>query len=224
MLTAVVTHRGTSGISVVVSRLPSADDSKIGDVSSADECEFAPDGADAPIQEADGSFTCGEGPSPLALEMKELAWGGGAFIVFALLMRFFLYPRLRKGMDARYAHIRQGHEDAESMRSSAQSAVAEYEAAVAGAKAEANVVLEQARATLEAERQAQITAANARIAERSAVAAAATAEAREAARSQIESAVGDVAASTVELTLGRRPDPEVVRRAVSDVMSAGVAR
>jgi F-type H+-transporting ATPase subunit b len=225
VLTAVVTHLGPSQFEVALSRLPSAEEGdKIGNVKKAEECEFPPPGEDSPRLEADGSYTCGEGPSPLAIEPKELAWGAGAFIVFALLMRLFLYPRLRKGMDARYAHIRQGHEDADAMRTAAQSAVAEYEAALAAVKAEANAVLEEARGILEGERQAQISAANERIAARLATAAAAASEARQAAQAQVESAVADVAATTVELTLGRRPDPEAVRRAVADVMSAGVAR
>ena len=48
------------------------------------------------------------GPSPIAPEVKELVWGAGSFIVFALLMRFFLFPKLKKGMDARYARSARG--------------------------------------------------------------------------------------------------------------------
>ena len=35
-----------------------------------------------------------------------MLWGFGSFVVLALAMRFFLYPRLRKGMDARYRLIK----------------------------------------------------------------------------------------------------------------------
>ena len=42
-----------------------------------------------------------EGPSPIAPELKELLWGAGAFIVLAILVRVFLFPRLKKGMDTR---------------------------------------------------------------------------------------------------------------------------
>ena len=34
-----------------------------------------------------------DGPSPIAPEVKELVWGGGAFVVFAVLMRLLLFPR-----------------------------------------------------------------------------------------------------------------------------------
>ena len=57
-----------------------------------------------------------DGPSPIAPEMKELAWTAGAFVLFAVLMRLVLYPRLKSGMDARYAGIRGGHEGADAAR------------------------------------------------------------------------------------------------------------
>ena len=63
-------------------------------------------------------------------------------------------------MDSRYNSIREGHENADATRTSARSEVAQYDAAVVAAKAEAAKVVDAARATLEAERQAAITAAN----------------------------------------------------------------
>ena len=54
------------------------------------------------------------GPSPIAPEVKELAWGAGSFIVLFVLMRLVLFPRLKKGMDARYGKIRGDHETADA--------------------------------------------------------------------------------------------------------------
>jgi F-type H+-transporting ATPase subunit b len=109
--------------------------------------EFNPEESETPT-----STECGPGPGPIIPEMKELAWGAGSFIVFALLMRVFLDPRLRKGMDARYNSIRDGHEAADAARASARSEVAQYEAAVSAAKADAAKVVDAARATLESTR------------------------------------------------------------------------
>jgi len=178
------------------------------------ECAFAP--------EESNPNECGPGPSPIVPEMKELVWGAGAFIVFALLMRFFLFPRLKKGMDARYNSIREGHENADAARSSARSEVAQYEAAVASAKAEAAKVVDSARATLESERQAKIAEANARINAKREAALRDADAAKAAVRGQIESAVSDVVSSAVEAATGKRPDSAAVSRAVADVMSAGV--
>ena len=187
----------------------------------ASECTFEPETQHKPTDMIAVS-ECGPGPSPIIPEMKELAWGAGSFIVFALLMRFFLFPRLKKGMDSRYNSIREGHENADSTRASARSEVAQYEAAVVAAKAEAAKVVDAARATLETERQAAITAANARIATQREAAMAAADAARTAGRSQVESAVVDVVSSAVEIATGKRPDGSAVSRAVADAMSAGV--
>jgi len=179
-----------------------------------EECSYPPEESNPPV--------CGPGPSPIIPEVKEIVWGASAFIVFALAMRLFLFPRLKKGMDARYESIRSGHETADSTRMEARSEVAQYEAALVAAKAEAAKVIESARATLESERQSQITAANGRIAAQREAAAAQADAARTAARSQIETAVAEVVVSAVEAATGKKPDTAQVSRAVSDAMSAGV--
>jgi F-type H+-transporting ATPase subunit b len=64
--------------------------------------------------------------NPIAPEMKEIVWGFGSFLVFVVLMRLFLYPRLRKGMDARYALIRSGHEQATQITAAAEADASDY--------------------------------------------------------------------------------------------------
>ena len=73
-------------------------------------------------------------PGPIVPEMKELAWGAGSFVVFALLMRFVLFPKVKKGMDARYEGIRSSHEtaDADQAASAAASAGFAYGLAAIG--------------------------------------------------------------------------------------------
>ena len=224
MLTAVVTHSGGAvRVGLTSSNWVSAEGGAEGEEAliKASKCQFEPENPEIGPDDLITYEECGPGPSPIIPEMKELAWGAGSFIVFALLMRIFLFPRLKKGMDARYASIRAGHENADAARASARSEVAQYEAAVAAAKSEAAKVVDAARATLESERQAALQAANARIATKREAAQAAADDARAAARSQIESAVSDVVSSAVEIATGRRPDGAVVSRAVADAMSAG---
>lgn len=162
--------------------------------------------------------------NPIAPEVKEMAWGFGSFVVLAVLMRYFLYPRLRRGMDARYRLIEGGHEQAEQVTTSARNDVAEYERQVAAIKVEAQQRVEAARATLEAERAERLAEVNSRVAERRAAAATDVEAARAAAQSEVDSAVRAVAARAGQLATGREPDPDVVSRAVADVMSAGVSR
>jgi F-type H+-transporting ATPase subunit b len=162
--------------------------------------------------------------NPIAPEVKEMVWGFGSFAVLALLMRYWLYPRLRKGMDARYGLIRGGHEKAEQVTDAARADVAQYEAQLAAIKAEAQQRIEVARSTLDRERTERLTEANARIAERRAAAATEVEQARLAAQADVESAVRSVAARAGELATGRAPNSEVVNAAVSDVMTVGVGR
>ncbi len=163
--------------------------------------------------------TVNKDPGPIIPEMKELAWGAGSFVVFALLMRFVLFPKVKKGMNARYDGIRSAHESADAERSSARAEVADYESQLNGIKAEAARVVDAARVTMEAERQAKLTEVNAGIAQRRAAAVAQADSVRTAARDQIHAAVSDVAGRAGELATGRRPAADVVDRAVSEVMA-----
>lgn len=220
MLTAVVTR----GLAIEVTFVAAEEGE--GELMSYEEslefCEFPYESEEEFLAEAEVEHPCLEGPSPLAIETKELAWGAGAFIVLALLMRFWLFPAVKKGMDARYAHIRQGHEQAEATKAAAKGAVAEYESSLAAVKAEAAERVDTARRTLESERASRIAAVNATIAAKREAAAAEADAARDAVRGDIVSAAADVAGRTVELTTGRAPDAASVRRAVEDAMSAGV--
>jgi F-type H+-transporting ATPase subunit b len=157
--------------------------------------------------------------SPLAIETKELIWGGASFVVLALLMRVWLYPAVKKGMDARYASIRNQHDAADAERSSARAEVADYEAQLAAIKAEAARVVDTARTSLETERQAKLAEVNARLGAQRAAANADAEAARAAASDQIAAAVSDVAGLAGELATGRRPGADVVSRVVGEVMA-----
>ena len=52
-------------------------------------------------------------------------------------MRFVLFPGLKKGMDARDQQHPGAHEGADAMRAAARTEVADYEAQLAGIRAEA---------------------------------------------------------------------------------------
>ena len=199
MLTAVVT---SSGATIEVSLLDST-------------FVTAEEGSEAEGPESD--------LNPIFPEVKEVVWGFGAFVVLALVMRLFLFRKVRDGMTARYDRIEGDLETAQASTTSARADVADYEAQLAAVRADAQTRVEAARATLEAERTEQIAAANARIADKRGAAAAEVDAAKQAARGQVESAVADVATSISELATGRRPGDEVVQRAVGEAMNQGVS-
>lgn len=217
MLKAVITHQGGSSLAVRLYETSTTEPEAAHeeDAVAADDENHAAEETHAEVD---------EGPSPIAPELKELAWGGGAFIVFAVVLRYALWPRLRKGMHDRYASIQQGFEDADRLRDDARGAVSAYETALAGVKAEAAAKVDAARQQLESERQARIAEANARIAERRSAAMAQVEAQRQAAAGQVDAAVASVAARTVELATGARPSDSDVQAAVQAVRSVGASR
>lgn len=175
-------------------------------------------------EEAHSEVEPQDGPSPIVPELKELAWGGGAFIVFAVLMRLVLYPGVKKGIDARYSKIQTEQQDADTVRASARADVAEYEAQLASVRADAHERVNAARHTLEAERQDRLATVNAAISQRRQEAIAAVDAAREAVSGDVEAAAADVVSRTVELAIGRRPDNDTVGAVVRSSMTEGARR
>lgn len=162
------------------------------------------------------------GPNPIAAEPKELLWSAGAFLVLLVVMRYFLFPRLKKGMDQRYASIRSNIEGADQVKSSARADVANYDAAVAAVRVEAAARVDAARQTLDNERTARLSEVNARIATARTQADAANNAARAAGQAQVATAVATVVTQAAELASGSRPEQSVVDQVVKQVMeSAG---
>jgi F-type H+-transporting ATPase subunit b len=160
-------------------------------------------------------------PNPIAPEGKELIWGAGSFLVFLVIMRVFLFPKLKKGMDARYTGIREDFEQADATRQAAQSDVAKYESALAEVRAEAASRIDAARQAVDKERNDKIAEANSRIAAKRSAADAELAAARAKVRDQVAEAVATVTARTTQLAVGKSPDGSVVREAVQQVMQSG---
>lgn len=161
------------------------------------------------------------GPNPIAPEGKELVWGAGSFLVFLVIMRLFLFPKLKKGMNARYDGIQTDHEYADATRIAARTDVSKYESALSEIRVQAAARIDKARQTLDAERTAKIAEVNARIAQQRAVADAEASAARLAVRDQIAAAVATVAQRTTQLAVGKNPEASVVQSAVAQAMEAG---
>lgn len=164
------------------------------------------------------------GPNPIAPEGKELVWGFGSFLVFLVIMRLFLVPKVRKGMAARYDGIRADLEGADAAKADARSEVAKYESALAEVRVEAAKRVDAARVTLDSERAAAIAAANTRIAAKKADADAAVAAERAAVRDQISAAVATVTTTATSIAVGKSADNAVVTQAVTQAMQNSGAR
>ncbi len=164
------------------------------------------------------------GPNPISPEMKELQWGAGSFIVLFILMRLVLFPRLKKGMDARYAGIRGDHEEADAAKAGARADVVAYETALSEVRAQAATRIDAARQTLDNERQSQLASANSRIAARRAEADAQASAAKAAGRGQISEAVIAIATKATQIASGRTPDAALVKQTVTTTMESAGAQ
>jgi len=162
-----------------------------------------------------------EAPNPILPVGSEMAWGIGSFLVLVLLMRVWLFPKLKKGTDARYAMTQGNLDEAARVRAAGAEDVARYEAAIAEINAEAARRLEAARQELDADRTAKINAANARIAERRAAASAEIEAARRDALAGTQPIVLEIGASAAERILGVPVDRASARPIVAEIVEAG---
>jgi len=88
-----------------------------------------------------------EAPNPILPDTAELIYGALAFlIVFAVLWKF-AFPALGKMLAERSDKIQGDLEKAEQSRMSAEQELAEYRAQLAGARDDANRIIEEARRT-----------------------------------------------------------------------------
>ena len=140
-------------------------------------------------------------------------------------MRYFLYPRLRKGMDARYALIKGGHDEAEQVTDVGPATTSpSTRRSWPRSRPRPSSASTRPGQTLEAERSERLAEVNARIADKRAAAATEVEKARAAAQADVENAVGPVAARAGELATGPGARPRRRQPGRRRVMSAGVAR
>jgi F-type H+-transporting ATPase subunit b len=163
-------------------------------------------------------------PSPLTVAPKELFWSLGSFLVLLALMRLVLYPRLRRGMDARQAQVTDRASEAEAIKNSAQSDIDEYSAALAAVRAEAQERVDLAARTVEAERLATMSEVNGEVARQRSAAMSDIEAAKTAVAGHVSEAARDVAGDLVRRVLGEEADAAAVAAGVERAMSAGVGR
>lgn len=88
-----------------------------------------------------------EQPNPIVPDVAELIYGTLAFLlVFALLARF-AFPALNKMLQERTSKIQGDLEKAEQARTQAETELSDYREQLAGARDEANRIIEEARRT-----------------------------------------------------------------------------
>ncbi|MBV8960476.1 MAG: F0F1 ATP synthase subunit B [Actinobacteria bacterium] len=96
---------------------------------------------------------CQKAPSAIAPATNELVWGIISFVVLFAALAKFAYPAMKKAIEDRSNKIRDSLDDAEKVRTEAQTILEDYQRQLADARNEANRIIEEARQTADQLRQ-----------------------------------------------------------------------
>lgn len=160
--------------------------------------------------------------NPILPTMNEMFWAAVFFILLWILMKYVLLPRITGVMDARTERVRSDLATAEAVEAERVAKLEQYEAGLAGARAEAIAIIEAARAEGDAERRTQITAAEAEVAAMKAEAATEVADAKARARAELTGSITDLAVGAASAVVGKQIDRAAQTRIVEEhVNSSG---
>jgi F-type H+-transporting ATPase subunit b len=165
------------------------------------------------------AVTAKQPDNPILPTGLELIYGGASFVVLWALMKFVLTKPVLKIMQDRADKIRGDLEAAEQARAAADQAIAQYNAALASAKAEATRLIEDARAQGEAKRRELMAAADADVAAMRAAAAEEVARAKAEALGQLRGDVATIAVDAAKAVIGKDLDVSSQRPIVDEYLS-----
>jgi F-type H+-transporting ATPase subunit b len=158
--------------------------------------------------------------NPILPTVNEMLWAAIFFIALWAMMKFVLLPRITKVMDGRTEKVRDDLAAAEAAEAERVAKLEQYEAGLAGARAEAVAILEASRAEGDAERRTQISAAEAEVAAARAAAAAEIADAKARARSELSGSITDIAVGAAEAVVQKPLDRAAQSRIVEDYVNS----
>jgi len=165
-------------------------------------------------QEITNAEAAEEVSNPILPTLNEMFWAAILFLALWALMKFVLLPPVLKTMQAREDKVRDDLQAAERAEAERVTQLEQYESALAGARAEAVRLIEDARAEGEAQRRQAITAAEAEIAAQRAAAAEEIAAAKARARAELTGSIADIAvgaaSAVVEKPIDRASQVQVV--------------
>jgi len=104
-------------------------------------------------------------PNPILPAKNEIIWGFLSFVALFVLMQKFAFPAVQKAMQARTDRIRENLDEAERVKTEAQTILDEYQRQLADAKTESSRIIEEARQTAEQLRRDLMERAEAEVAE-----------------------------------------------------------
>lgn len=147
--------------------------------------------------------------------LPQLVWLAITFVLLYVLMAKVALPRVADVMDERKRRLDHDLEEAARLKRETETAIAEYEAALASARAKAQGIGGDIRAKLAAEAAAERARVDAQIAETTKKAEASILAAKEAALSSLSGVAGETARDIVAKLTGSAPDQAAVTAAIA---------
>ena len=144
----------------------------------------------------------------------QLFWLAIAFALLYLLLKRLALPRVGEVIEERRERIERDLAKAESLKAETEQALANYERALAEARAKASAIAKDVHAKLTAEVDAERAKLDAQIAEKIADAEARIAQERARAMAGIGSIAGETAGAIVAKLIGKEASPDEVKRAL----------
>ena len=150
----------------------------------------------------------------------QIIWLLISFGLLYLLMVYVVLPRVGKVIEARADHIAKDLAAAEALRRETAEAIAAYEQALAEAKQKAHAIVEEGRAKLKAETNAERAKLDKELAERIAEAEARIDKAKNVAMKDVNAVAVDVASDIVRRLIGTAPAKAEIEKAVEAARKA----
>ncbi|MEZ0278304.1 MAG: hypothetical protein ACAH04_03765 [Methylibium sp.] len=150
----------------------------------------------------------------------QIIWLLISFGLLYLLMVYVVLPRVGKVIEARADHIAKDLAAAEALRRETAEAIAAYEQALAEAKQKAHAIVEEGRAKLKAETNAERAKLDKELAKRIAEAEARIDKAKNAAMKDVNAVAVDVASDIVRRLIGTAPAKVEIEKAVEAARKA----
>lgn len=147
--------------------------------------------------------------------VPQLVWLAIVFTVLYLVLSRVVLPRIGEVLEDRQARIADDLDAAEKLKSDAEKARGDYEAALAKARAAAQEAAGKAREQVAAESTSRRAKVDHELAEKTRAAEAAIADAKNKALADIHAAAAEVAATAVQRITGQSASPGTIAAAVA---------
>ena len=166
-----------------------------------------------------GGAPATESHNPIIPELFELVYSVIAFALLVVLFKKFGFPAVKKGMEARTERIRDDLAKAETAKTEAEKVLADYKEQLAGAKAESEKIIDEARQAAEKVKADSISRTNDEVAELKSKASADIESARSAALASLQTSVADIAIELAEKVVEKNLDRETNKRLIDSFIA-----